>query len=390
MRRGFLVLATVCAVAAEIGCGNGEKIDDCCVCNPGWEIGADFLCSACADGYVMDSTGNVCSNGRDGAPCQSNLNYPYWGCTHNGYKLGDCKAGGVFPCVCSTGNCDQEIADLQTNGHCYPKGTRMYTPFPNQPIKDMDFSLTFVGCDLTADDTYAVIPAFNEDLTEENPCSELPITSTAGIECERVNGQRAVINETCSSFLLKQLSPSGVNNKGMTEYTFQPLVVQEGGFRGTLDQRAAANNKEFKKDTPIFEKETYFRVCKLISVEGKSGMEKAWAEVANHDHGVKERDFIFKISKEALYDPRGAASDLSGDGPDCCDGLKLGPACLPLWAFLLLWLLMAFCLGGMGYMLHKNKNEIEAQKNNEKYEKFNVDAEMSAMAARQAEEDDDI
>ena len=84
---------------------------------------------------------------------------------------------------------------------------------------------------------------------------------------------------------------------------------------------------------------------------------------------------------DAVQSNRGSAGldGIMGDN-GCCDGLKLGDGCLPLWAFILLWLLMLGCLAGLAYMMRKHNAELEQNKNNQKYEQFCADAEMMDLA----------
>ncbi|KAJ9460991.1 hypothetical protein DIPPA_14321 [Diplonema papillatum] len=408
LRGASLLVFAVLATAQTKDCGNGVYVttNECCVCDLGWERNPTTLsCTECAVGFFWDEVNNVCSNGRKNSPCSTGLEYPLWGCSIGGQAIGECSAGNKFPCNCTSGNCEQTVAERQTS--CYPTGTRMYTSFPNQPLIGQAHSLTFVGCKLSPSDVYAVIPAYTDDLSMERTCGSLDTNYTAGgvipPPCRFISGsQEAHIGNTSAcdgsvgfsiTNLREESKKPAKHTQGMSEFTFEPITIYEDVFRGTLEQKAAAAAAEAGKDVPIHEKETYFRVCKLVTVmTNDGGSDEEWQEVAGHDHQVEKRDFMYKVAKESIYDEntRAAAGMDGEDGESCCDGLKLGPICLPLWAFLLLWLLMACCLGAMGYSLHKNKNEIEAQKNNEKYEKFNVDAEMSAMAAKQAEDDDDI
>ncbi|KAJ9460985.1 hypothetical protein DIPPA_14331 [Diplonema papillatum] len=394
-------LAGLASADTTPDCGHGVMVDTCCVCDGGWKLsGNPAKCMACADGYVMDASGDFCSNGRDGSLCDSGREYPYWGCSVGGVAIGSCDSGGRFPCRCTGGTCEQTIASNQGD-KCFPVGTRMHTTFPNQALVEKPFSLTFVGCQLAADDVYVVLPAFTDDLTEERHCATLGNAEDGNVPADCVfdmaqpDHDAVIGNGTCpgtSGFMLKNLEVQVPSEDGMTEATFMSVYIYSAAFGGTPAQRKAANDAERGNDYQILEKETYFRVCKRVEVaKAAGGNEYAWAEVASHDHKVAERDFIFKISPRAVYDPtRAAAAGDDGSSEECCEGLKLGPGCLPLWAFLLIWVIMACCLGAMGFTLHKSKAEINAQKNNEKYEKFNVDAEMSAMAEKQAAEDEDI
>ncbi|KAJ9456924.1 hypothetical protein DIPPA_22332 [Diplonema papillatum] len=382
-----LVLAAVLALASG-QCLNGEMEGTCCHCDPGWKV-VNGVCSECAEGYVYDSKNRVCSNGRPGAPCRDTFEYPYFGCAVNGESIGKCT-DGVFPCDCSANgaSCEKLAA---AKSPCYPKGTRMYTSFPNEARVGYPYSLTFVGCQLEKEDYYAVIPAFSDDLASERKCSSLQATATGGIvsDCVFKDGKTAMLgNTTCSGtsgFILKGLTEqqNGTTN-GLTEYTFQDITMTEEALVGS-----AADRKQGNRNSPR-EKETYFRVCKFTSVLGAAeAMDVAWVEVANHDSGVDKRDSMYKISKSQPNDLRGAADD-EEEKASCCAGLKLGSLCLPLWAFLCLWVATAVCIGGLGFLFFKNSKAISAHRGNEKYEKFNIDAEMSAMAAKQADEDDNF
>eukprot|EP01059_Diplonema_ambulator_P010517 TRINITY_DN2053_c1_g1_i10.p1 TRINITY_DN2053_c1_g1~~TRINITY_DN2053_c1_g1_i10.p1 ORF type:complete len:397 (+),score=167.40 TRINITY_DN2053_c1_g1_i10:77-1267(+) len=391
------LLALVClSVGAAGQCPVNEGrayigVDGCCVCVAGYvnsTTNPGAACSECAAGYMRDSTG-VCSNGRAGSECVSGKDFPYFGCSGPEGQYGECTKGPggrlVFPCVCrdksgQVTDCGAVIAGKKSG--CYPTGPRMYTTFPNEPTVEKKFSLTLIGCGNRAEDEYLVIPAYYDDAMENKTSCEAMGNKIGevGSECRFDSGEEPVVSlgwgsegsssgsvngtgTTCKNgFLLsgwKEDSDGALN--GMSEMTYAGITFTDTGRKT--------------------EAETYYRLCKRVDLPGGKG-ETMWQEIANHNAVVDERDDTFKVARGDAA--RGAA----GMDGECCEGLKIGSFCMDLWIFLLLWLLMACCLGILGYTLHKNKNEIEAKKNNQKYEKFDVDAEMNDLAAKQDEDDD--
>eukprot|EP01064_Diplonema_japonicum_P029559 TRINITY_DN481_c0_g1_i1.p1 TRINITY_DN481_c0_g1~~TRINITY_DN481_c0_g1_i1.p1 ORF type:complete len:387 (+),score=135.81 TRINITY_DN481_c0_g1_i1:82-1242(+) len=382
-----LLFGLVCLAASVQGqCPVNENrayvgADGCCVCHQGYmNSTAGEACAACAEGYFMDGAGR-CSNGRAGSECSAGKDFPYFGCSGKEGQYGSCTSGAggrtEFPCVCrdQTGqvaDCGEVIASRK---ECYPSGPRMFTTFPNEPTVEKKFSLTLIGCGNNADDEYVVIPAYyNDNVQNETSCEKMGAKfPEISDECRFTNGvdepvvalgwgegTSANASAVCKKgvFLSGWRENNGGANRGMSEVTFSGITMMETG-----------------EET---EPETFYRLCKKTVLPGKDG-ETVWQEVANHNSGVTERDYTFKLGRG----PFGTTSD-----GECCEGLKIGSLCMSLWVFLLLWLLMALCLGVLGYSLHKNKNEIEAKKNNQKYEKFDVDAEMNDLAAKEADDDD--
>ena len=374
----FQVLAFALFATSVMGrdCGNhGTFEENCCVCDAGY---AGNTCTECASGYSL--VDGLCGNGRDGTSCTDDGSYPFIGCGGAG-ECSNSQAGKVFPCTCTDlkGNEVSCATKLIEKNSCAPRGARMYTSFPNSPRIGLPFSLTVVTCDVVSP-SLMMVPAYKEDGLTENFCNRTGEFGGFSNECvishdSDVNSTS--INTACTEGIVLTNLNAELNTKGMAEYTFAGLNVSNSNFYINNEENAANRNK--------------FKICMSTSVPVVSGsktMETVWVPVDGHNELVSTRDEQFSVvSDEDATNNRAATGLDDAEGGDCCDGLKIG-FCLPLWAFLLLWLLMALCLGFLGFALHKNKNEIEAKKNNEKYEKFNTDAEMIEHAAKEADDDD--
>eukprot|EP01060_Flectonema_neradi_P037929 TRINITY_DN779_c0_g2_i1.p1 TRINITY_DN779_c0_g2~~TRINITY_DN779_c0_g2_i1.p1 ORF type:complete len:381 (+),score=101.75 TRINITY_DN779_c0_g2_i1:52-1194(+) len=377
----FLCIFALIAVAfATKECKNGGVlVDNCCVCETGY---TGTLCDECSAGFVM--LNGKCGNGRDGTACTDDGAFPFFGCGGVGSCSFNNQSEKVFPCKCTDiqqhpVSCADKLVGLSS---CAPAGPRMYTPFPNAPQQDKAFSLTVLGCKMMPTPSILLIPAFKEDGLTPNECDG-KTGEFAGLDPSCVIGNDAEANATVNvecreGVVLNNLAVEASGGNDMAEYTFAGLVVSKDNFYISGTEIAGTHNRN------------QFKVC-TSSVEyvvpGQPETEIVWNAVDTHNTGVDSRTPEFHILGLDDMHPRGAGSLEGEAGGDCCDGLKIG-FCLPLWAFLLLWLLMALCLGFLGFALHKNKNEIEAKKNNEKYEKFNTDAEMIEHAAKEADDDD--
>ena len=373
------MLATA-ALAMDCG-GHGTFAENCCKCDAGY---AGSTCMECAPGYAKGMVNGemMCGNGRDGTACTDDGMFPFFGCG----SVGTCKdsntSSKTFPCVCrdlqgTVVSCATKYVEKQTT--CSPRGARMYTAFPNEPRLDLPFSLTVVTCGETSP-SLMMVPAYKEDGVTMNSCSNRT-GETGGFAAECVmpsNGEgNATVSVNCRDGVVLTNLNAELSTRDMAEFTYSGMIVTKDNFFVSSQENPANRNK--------------FKVCasRVVPVAaGSSQMETIWVPVDGHNDDVSRRDEDFTIVSEDDANKNRAAGNLEGvGGDDCCDGLKIG-FCLPLWAFLLLWLLMALCLGFLGFALHKNKNEIEAKKNNEKYEKFNTDAEMIEHAAKEADDDD--
>eukprot|EP01060_Flectonema_neradi_P006832 TRINITY_DN14690_c0_g1_i1.p1 TRINITY_DN14690_c0_g1~~TRINITY_DN14690_c0_g1_i1.p1 ORF type:complete len:377 (+),score=100.73 TRINITY_DN14690_c0_g1_i1:61-1191(+) len=375
MKSHVLTLTLLAATAFGKECKYGTLEDNCCVCEAGYE---GELCDSCTPGYVEHE--GRCSNGRDGAPCSNDGLFPYFGCGGAGECSVNSKSESVLPCVCkdlqqNIVSCANKIIGETT---CMPQGVRMYTPFPNSPQFDNPFSLTVVTCSETSP-KLMLVPAFKEDGLTENRCDSR--TGDFGgfpSECVMsgsVGGDTTVSSDCLDGIVLTNLNSTDPG-KNMAEFTYAGLVISKNDFRIN-----SGDNYENRK---------WFKVCasKVVPISpGSVETETIWKSVDGHDESVGSRAQSFRILGDEDINVHSAGNLESVGGDDCCDGLKIG-FCLPLWAFLLLWLLMALCLGILGYTLHKTKNEIESYRNGKKYEVFDTDAEMIEHAAKTADDDD--
>eukprot|EP01064_Diplonema_japonicum_P014854 TRINITY_DN2253_c2_g1_i1.p1 TRINITY_DN2253_c2_g1~~TRINITY_DN2253_c2_g1_i1.p1 ORF type:complete len:1110 (+),score=313.86 TRINITY_DN2253_c2_g1_i1:84-3413(+) len=109
----------------------------------------------------------------------------------------------------------------------------------------------------------------------------------------------------------------------------------------------------------------------------------AWSALQTHDQdGYRTWTFQVLDLATAL---RGAPS--GGGEEDCCNGIELFDICIPWWVFLLLWILLMACAGGM--KMRQNKQETDAVKNNKKYDEFELDEKVEETGKGTAGDDDD-
>eukprot|EP01065_Artemidia_motanka_P029267 TRINITY_DN3540_c0_g1_i1.p2 TRINITY_DN3540_c0_g1~~TRINITY_DN3540_c0_g1_i1.p2 ORF type:complete len:436 (+),score=146.08 TRINITY_DN3540_c0_g1_i1:103-1308(+) len=393
----LLLLVGTTAAQTTQNCGNGEfsARTGCCVCNVGYKDGStpSSPCSVCAEGFYRTSPTAPCTNGRPGSECVAGAAFPA-GCG----QRGTCSTGSggrmIFPCA----TCDSPLMDPATNckeykrkddgslavqpdvgmpgtswATCLPKGPRMYTPFPNPAVVEKPFNLIIVGCDVKQAAEYLVIPG-------EKSCQQMNTALDAS--CVFTSSAPKAISDKCKETGWRCNGCVTFENSGQTEVGMSEVTISNITYNtGSLDTKTIN-----------------LKLCQQMTrMKADGSTEKFWFEVDAHNtQGYMRAETFPRGVDGGSDDPavRGAAG-LGGDGGDggnCCEGLKLGDGCLPLWAFLLLWLLMAALLGILALMLHKNQKEIDMEKNNQKFSNFGTDKELMDMAAEPgaADDDDDI
>eukprot|EP01064_Diplonema_japonicum_P030483 TRINITY_DN5196_c0_g1_i1.p1 TRINITY_DN5196_c0_g1~~TRINITY_DN5196_c0_g1_i1.p1 ORF type:complete len:565 (+),score=153.84 TRINITY_DN5196_c0_g1_i1:43-1737(+) len=355
--------ATSAPATRQCGIG-GSQQGDCCVCKLGWAKDVDGACTKCTKGFYGSKFG-YCTNTRPGSQCIPGKAAPL------GCGRGSCTRQGesyVFPCNCGSTGLD-ESTFCENKKTCLPNGPSVYTPFPNRPVANEPFNVLVVGCELSKDDEYMLIPTWkNQADGVKNTCGDMQSSEFETSGCSFVSGDVAPPTN-CSK---------GVHVKGPHGVFYDD--VKRSNARASIT--GVTLSKAYLNGNDKLE----FTVCSKGMRMAPSGeMEEVWRTIDGHNEDVSMRDESFMV--DLVRNVRSAPG--GGDG-ECCEGLKIGSLCLPLWVFLLLWLLMACCVGVLGYALHKNKNDIEGIKNNQKYENFGQDAEMLDLAAANASDDDDL
>ena len=221
-------------------------------------------------------------------------------------------------------------------------------------------------------DKYLVVPQYKSGNTETpNECennNERDFVATC-----RFNETRQFINPTtaCPKGVMIDggVVMSGDNRATITDFIFDRSSMDVADGEMMINTEAGINKAAYM-------------VCRQ---EMSLGGTPVWRRIDSHNEFVDKRDEGFVIDEVQSPSVRGAAGG-EGGSSDCCDGLDIG-FCLYLWLFILLWLLMALCLGALGYAIWKNKNELELNKNNQRYETFDQ-AEMNDFAAASSDEED--
>eukprot|EP01059_Diplonema_ambulator_P034233 TRINITY_DN757_c0_g1_i2.p1 TRINITY_DN757_c0_g1~~TRINITY_DN757_c0_g1_i2.p1 ORF type:complete len:608 (+),score=204.49 TRINITY_DN757_c0_g1_i2:27-1826(+) len=109
-----------------------------------------------------------------------------------------------------------------------------------------------------------------------------------------------------------------------------------------------------------------------------------WTALQTHtEEGYRTLSFSVLDLATAM---RGAPS--AGGGEDCCDGLEIFDICIPWWVFLLLWLLLMVCAGGLAWKTHQQ--DAEALRNNTKYTDFELDERVEEQGKARDDADDDV
>jgi len=262
---------------------------------------------------------------------------------------------------------------------CRPAGERMYTPYPNSPVIGKEFSLLIVGCNMpttgggSVNRDYVIVPG-------DVPCESVNVDSLPG-DCKL--------------------------NSDTLELTKRiPAVCKTTGWLCTNCAELAHSDSDRMSTTAITKiiyDETSatpdaggelvpLRLCRQsIGYDAAGNQTRVWNALMAHDREVSRRSDTMSLSVNMVV--RGAAEinaapDLQPEG-SCCDGLKLGDACLPLIVFILLWLLMAALLGLLAYMCHKNQTDVDAERNNQQFTDFGNDKELQDLA-QEPQDDDDI
>jgi len=263
---------------------------------------------------------------------------------------------------------------------CRPAGERMYTAYPNSPIIGKEFSLLIVGCNMPTTGGGGV----NRDY----------VIVPASIPCEGVNPD--ALPGDCKL------------NSDSTELTKRiPAVCKNTGWLCTNCAKIAHSDSD-RMSTTAIEKIVYdqdsaepdaggelvpLRLCRQsIGYNSAGNQTLVWTPLPAHNREVSSRSDTFALSVEMVV--RGAAeinaeTDLAPEG-NCCEGLKLGDACLPLIVFILLWLLMAALLALLAWMCHKNQADADAERNNLQFSDFGADRELQDLAEGKEQDDDDI
>eukprot|EP01063_Lacrimia_lanifica_P037848 TRINITY_DN7908_c0_g1_i2.p2 TRINITY_DN7908_c0_g1~~TRINITY_DN7908_c0_g1_i2.p2 ORF type:complete len:284 (+),score=122.21 TRINITY_DN7908_c0_g1_i2:451-1302(+) len=279
------------------------------------------------------------------------------GCGSKGQCTVVTNADGVqehrFPCVTAP-----------KPSACAPAGPTIYTPFPNRPLVGEPFNILVVGCGLSETDRYLIIPGAKE--------------------CTNMNNH--MFEDQCI-FEGTDVTPNGNCTNG--------VMVLGGVTTPTYDAARKSYTRATIKDV-VFDEDymervvgNSFRVCYPSTTVSESGdLIPIYRALPGHNEHVSRRDTEFLIDAEASY-TRGAPLGAALDGLEiCCEGLKLGEWCLPLWLFLLLWLLMASCLCLLLLTMRRTNKDLDDYKNNLKYEKFAADAEMLDLAAGEQDDSD--
>eukprot|EP01060_Flectonema_neradi_P040441 TRINITY_DN9209_c0_g1_i1.p1 TRINITY_DN9209_c0_g1~~TRINITY_DN9209_c0_g1_i1.p1 ORF type:complete len:382 (+),score=88.47 TRINITY_DN9209_c0_g1_i1:68-1213(+) len=353
-----------------LNCNHGDEVNGCCVCHMGWDLDGAGQCTVCAKGFYGGIEEGVCTNTRPGSPCFNGRAAPF-GCGAKGV-CGSSNGADVFPCAACTDSTLDPVTYCRFPKKCLPNGPHMYTPFPNRPVTGKRFNILVVGCDLQENDKYLIIPQYKSGNTETPNECEINNEADFSASC-RFNETRQFIQPTSACpkgvFIDGGMVMNGDNRATITDVVFDRTSMDLAPGEMMVNARAG------------IDKSAYMVCRKEMSLDGTP----VWRRIDSHNEFVDMRDDRFVIDEVQSPSERGAAG-MGYDGEDCCDGLEIG-FCLPLWAFILLWLLMALCLGALGYALWKNKNELEMNKNNQKYEKFDQ-AEMNDFAANSSDEED--
>ncbi|KAJ9456236.1 hypothetical protein DIPPA_24353 [Diplonema papillatum] len=361
-----IIFLCLCAVACAAACGSGgQLVGDCCVCRKGWAKGATGDCTECAPGFYGSESG-FCTNSQNGSACYDGYPAPM-GCgagfctqvTING------QVAKVFPCNCGNSQMT-ESTFCQYPSTCLPHGPSLYTTFPNRPVTNEPFNLLVVGCSLDKDDAYLIIPARKNG--RDNTCEEMDLNKMHP-EC-RFNGTEATPSAGCAA---------GIAIEGV-------LKTHVDVNRGSTTRTAAVGitfPDAFLVDGPDF------LVCHESTRTTRTGVvEAVWRPLDGHDEYVSKRDHHFTVDTvRNAYS--GAAA---GEGDErCCEGLKIGSFCLPLWLFILLWVLMALCMGAVGFQMVQHKRDIDDWQYNKKFEAFEMCESTELMkTAGQRDESDSL
>eukprot|EP01062_Namystynia_karyoxenos_P066711 TRINITY_DN60643_c0_g1_i1.p1 TRINITY_DN60643_c0_g1~~TRINITY_DN60643_c0_g1_i1.p1 ORF type:complete len:722 (+),score=193.78 TRINITY_DN60643_c0_g1_i1:138-2303(+) len=430
-------------VVKDCGYGSFDSSTQCCVCEKGYKHSDSAFCSVCAEGFTM-TQGGVCTNGLDGSLCHNALPAPYGCgggfCTRSSFAWQASASIGRFPCAaCAKPELDEksgcawrkrapdgDIASPIPLGqpgsnwkNCLPKGPRMFAPFPYDPALNKDFNLIVVGCDLKTTDEYLVIPAMKETdevdpetqrkkgkeitcqgITDEmipsqcrfekgQPITIPPGSANSGTNQRRrsrlLQTQQDCINGFMAYGSLPELPTTFTSSLEDTRKAGQGMgELMIGPIKYLTEEALGSDRFKWRR-----------RLCRKVLRKTSSGEEKpVWVEVDAHNKGTTEREKHFWISEKTQTrseDPaiRGAATGEEGDvSSTCCDGLKVGDGCIPLFVFLILWALLALLIALMACALHKTMAEIDAERNNLKFSDFGADKELMDIAAGQAEDDD--
>eukprot|EP00756_Hemistasia_phaeocysticola_P020810 Hpha_TRINITY_DN15740_c1_g5::TRINITY_DN15740_c1_g5_i2::g.37508::m.37508 len=269
---------------------------------------------------------------------------------------------------------------------CRPAGERMYTAYPNSPVMGKEFSFLIVGCNMPiagADNSvardYVIVPS-------DIPCSSVDTTTIPG-ECKFDKDTIELtkrIPATCKSSgwlctncaqLAHADTPTGAETLSTT--AINKVIYDDGSVDPDAGGQLA----------PL-------TLCyQTIDYDRDGNRTDTWTALHAHNRVVNSR--ADEIALSVQFEVRGAADINAAAGLEeepkgvCCEGLKLGDACLPLVVFLLLWLLMAGLLGLLGWMCHRNQQDIDMERNNLQFSNFGADKELQEFAAEQGGVDDD-
>lgn len=292
------------------------------------------------------------------------------------------RAATLFATLLGSASAQMYCPDNMYSG-CRPAGERMYTPYPNAPVMGKEFNLLIVGCNMrtqggtgtAVERDYMIVPG-------KKPCGlanpdALPSECKLNVDTldiqKRIPASCAMTGWLCTN-CAKMAHSDGtlMSTSSIEKILYEETSVGEKDYDGQL--------------VPL-------TVCRQsIAYDQFGNQTVAWTALPAHDREVSQRSDTASLSIK--QEVRGAA-DINAaaglepeSGGSCCEGLKLGDACLPLIVFILLWLLMAALLGLLAYMCHKNQTDVDAERNNQQFNQFGTDKELQDLAAQQEDEDD--
>jgi len=264
---------------------------------------------------------------------------------------------------------------------CRPAGERMYTAYPNSPVMGKEFSLLIVGCNIdttgggSVNRDYVIVPG-------DRPCESVDVDTLPG-DCKmnsdtlELTKRIPAVCKTTGWLCTNCAKLAHKDDDRMSTTAITKIIYDEGS--ATPDAGGEL--------VPL-------RLCRQsIGYDAAGNQTRVWSTLPAHDRAVSSRSDTMSLSVEMVV--RGAAGippvdySLQPEGT-CCEGLKLGDACLPLIVFILLWLLMTALLALLAWMCHKNQTDVDAERNNQQFSNFGTDRELQDLAEGKDQDDDDI
>eukprot|EP01060_Flectonema_neradi_P004115 TRINITY_DN126_c0_g1_i5.p1 TRINITY_DN126_c0_g1~~TRINITY_DN126_c0_g1_i5.p1 ORF type:complete len:2481 (+),score=607.87 TRINITY_DN126_c0_g1_i5:393-7445(+) len=234
---------------------------------------------------------------------------------------GDCE-NNMCTCDAGWGGADCSVR------MCAPSGAYWYTAYPNKPVKNEQFTVIVHGCfPHEKDETPGKLA-----LMKGNDCQP-----TVSDDCIASEGSSIKITQECQAVSV-----------------LHPMLEPQVGMELLMNVTSVIPGM--------------YTLC-YSTDDGK------WAPVETHDR-EGNRIGQLDILEEANEDAGARPSPLNSGGDACCEGLKLGEACLPAALILVLWILVIALIAFLVYSLVKSRNEnaaLDQQSKSRKFDDFEME-----------------